>query len=69
MISGKLISFPLRNPELFTAEINSEILGNSELRRVLCAAIQALPHVKDRACQQELKSALCELLLNSDAAA
>jgi len=64
MAVGKLLQFPLRDPYLFSSEINCQILGNSEFNQVLCAAIRALPHVKDPGRQDELKRALCDLLLH-----
>ena len=68
MSSGRLLQFPVRNPYLFTREINSQILGNSEFNRVLFAAIRALPHVEDSGRREELKQALCDLLLEEDEA-
>ena len=65
----KLLQFPMRNPELFSQEINCQVLSTSEFNRLLCAAIDALPHVKDPGCREELKSALCDLLLKEDAVA
>jgi hypothetical protein len=67
MASGKLLQFPIRNPALFSPEINYQVLSNSECTTVLCAAIRALPHVKDWECREELKRALCELLLRETA--
>jgi hypothetical protein len=64
MAGQKLLEFPLRNPQLFTAEINCQMLGAGGFRRVLYAAIQALPHVEDPLCREELKRALCDLLLD-----
>jgi hypothetical protein len=63
MLPDNVVSFPVRNPELFCSEINCEILTNSELYRVLYATIRALPHVQDAGRREELKEALCELLL------
>ena len=68
MLPENVVSFPVRNPELFSAEINCEILANSEVYRVLYATIRALPYVQDGARRQELKEALCELLLRDGAA-
>jgi len=65
----RLLQFPMRNPELFSREINRQVLSTSEFNRLLCAAIWALPHVKDPGCREELKHALCDLLLNEDAVA
>ena len=53
----------MREPYLFTREINSQILSASEVNRVLFAAIRALPHVEDFRRREELKRALCDLLL------
>ncbi len=68
MVPGKVLRFPIRQPELFTPEINREALNTGELNRVLYAAIRALPYVQDPRCQEELKRALCELLQDGDAA-
>ena len=64
MAGQKLLQFPMRNPQLFSAEINCQVLGAGGLSRILYAAIQALPHVEDRIRREELKRALCELLLD-----
>jgi hypothetical protein len=68
-MAGKVVQFPLRNPGLFSPEINCQILENSEFNQVLCAAIRALPHVKDSDRRDELKQALCDLLLHNRGAA
>jgi hypothetical protein len=67
MASRKILQFPIRNPALFSPEINYEVLSNSEFTSVLCAAIRALPHVKDLECREELKRTLCQLLLRETA--
>lgn len=67
MSPANVVPFPIRNPELFSPEINSQIMG-SELYQVLYATIRALPYVQDRQRQEELKQALCELLLSNSAA-
>jgi hypothetical protein len=69
MATGKLLQFPMRNVDLFSPEINAEILSNSPVSRILCAAIRALPHVTNSTCGEELKRALCDLLLRSDVVA
>jgi hypothetical protein len=61
---GNILEFPIRNRNLFSPEINCEVLSNGELNRILIAAIQALPHVNDLTRREELKRALCELLLD-----
>jgi hypothetical protein len=63
-MAGNILEFPIRNRSLFSPEINSEVLSNSELNRILIAAIQALPHVNDVTRREELKLALCDLLLD-----
>lgn len=68
MPSGRLLQFPIRHPYLFTREINTQVLGSSEFNRILFAAIRALPHVQDSGRREELKQALCDLLLEEDAA-
>jgi hypothetical protein len=67
MPAAKVLQFPIRTPALFSPEVNSEVLSNSEFTGVLCAAIRALPHVKDFECREQLKRALCELLLDETA--
>ncbi len=67
MADEKILQFPVRNPALFSPEINYQVLSNSEFTSVLCAAIRALPHVKDSECREELKRTLCELLLQETA--
>lgn len=62
MFSENLIPFPLHHPDSFTPEINREILASSEFRRLLYAAIAALPYVEDSRSAEELKQALCELI-------
>src|SRR5581483_4149417 len=55
MNPANVVSFPVRHPELFSPEINCEILANGELYRVLYATIRALPFVQDAEKQNELK--------------
>ncbi|HJT69850.1 MAG TPA: hypothetical protein VJ731_06605 [Terriglobales bacterium] len=69
MESGKLLRFPVRNPQMFSPEINSQVLGSSRIREVLYAAINALPHVSEPGRREDLKRALCELLLSEDGVA
>ena len=68
-MAGKLLQFPLRNPELFSREINCEVLRSSEFNQVLYAAIRALPHVQNSRLREELKRALCDLLIRQNGAA
>ena len=63
MATGKLLQFPMRNPDLFSREINNQVLSHREFNRIVCAAIRGLPHVSDSQCREELKQALCALLL------
>ena len=69
MANGKLLGFPMRNPNLFSPEINYQVLSRSECNRILYAAIRALPHVNDINRREELKRALCDLLLNENGVA
>jgi hypothetical protein len=69
MADAKVLEFPIRNRSLFSPEINSEVLSNSELNRILIAAIQALPHINDLTRREELKQALCDLLLSENGVA
>ena len=69
MANGKLLQFPMRTPELFSREINNEVLSTGEFSHVLSAAIRALPHVCQPQLRNELKRALCDLLLPKHGAA
>ena len=69
MSSSKVLQFPMRNPDLFSPEINSQVLSTTKLNHILFAAIEALPHIHDLTRREELKSALCELLLPEDGVA
>jgi hypothetical protein len=61
MTAQNLLQFPMRNPDLFSPEINSQLLTASEFSRVLGAAILALPHIQDSRRRKELRDALCDL--------
>jgi hypothetical protein len=41
-MAGKLLQFPSSNPELFSREINCQVLRSSEFNHVLYAAIRVL---------------------------
>ena len=69
MAEGKLLQFPVRNPDLFSQQINRQTLGTSEFNQVLYAAIRALPHVRNPHLREELKHALCHLLLDENVVA
>jgi len=69
MTTGKLLQFPMRNPDLFSREINYQVLSNGEFSRVLYAAIRALPHVSDPQWREELKRALSDILSYENGAA
>src|SRR2546423_1700530 len=62
-MAGKILEFPIRNPTLFSPEVNYQVLTGSEFNRILIAAIRALPHVNDVTRREELKPALCDFLL------
>ena len=62
-MAGKVLQFPMRNPDLFSPEINSQVLSTTRLNEILYAAIEALPHIQDPRKKEDLKSALCEMLL------
>ena len=51
----------MRNPDLFSPEINSQLLTAGEFSSILAAAIRALPHIHDPHVREELKDALCDL--------
>jgi hypothetical protein len=63
MVSGNVLELPMRNPGLFSAEVNCRVLANGEFGRLLYAAIRALPYVEDARSREDLKQALCELIL------
>ncbi len=69
MANGKLLQFPMRNPDLFSREINYQILSTSEFNRILYAAIRALPYVTNSDCREALKCSLCDLLLREEGVA
>ena len=69
MTDRKLLQFPMCNPELFSPEINNEVLSIGEFGHVLSAAIRALPHISELQLQDELRRALCDLLLSKDGVA
>ena len=62
MFSENLIPFPLKQPDSFSHEINRQVLATSEFRRLLYAAIAALPYIEDPLRAEELKQSLCELI-------
>jgi hypothetical protein len=68
-MAGKILEFPMRNPTLFSPEINDQVLSGSEFNRILYAAIRALPHVNDVPRREDLKRALCDLLLHENGVA
>jgi hypothetical protein len=68
MATRKVVQFPVRNPALFSREIRSEMLSAGEFNQILRAAIRALPHVRDAELREDLKRALCDVLLEGDAA-
>ena len=41
MSNGKLLQFPLRNPDLFSGEINRQVISTGEFAGLLYAAIRA----------------------------
>jgi hypothetical protein len=63
MANRKLPQFPVRNPHLFSRKINNLVLSQCAFNRIQCAAIRALPDVANSKCHEELKLALCDLLL------
>ena len=67
MFPARVLEFPVRDPQLFSEEVNSRMLADGEFGRLLYAAIKALPHIKDPQSQQDLRDALCDLLLRGAA--
>ena len=61
MATGKLLQFPIRNRDLFSREINSQVLSHSEFNRILCAAIRALPHVSNSQYRENSRTAAIRL--------
>jgi hypothetical protein len=66
---GEASAISIGKPELFSREINCEVLRCSEINQVLYAAIHALPQVQNSRLRKELRSALCDLLIQQDDAA
>jgi hypothetical protein len=62
-MADHVFEVPVRNPQLFSPEINRQALAGGKLHGVLYSAIQALPYVQESECQENLKRALCDLLL------
>jgi hypothetical protein len=67
-MADHVIEIPVRNPQLFSPEINRQALAGDKLQRAIYSAILALPYVQDSKHQENLKSALCDLLLWDPAA-
>ena len=67
-MADNVIELPVRNPQLFSPEINRQALAGGKLHGVLYSAIRALPYVQESGCREDLKRALCELLLWDPAA-
>ena len=67
-MADHVIELPVRNPQLFSPDINRQALAAGRLYSVLHSAIQALPHVQKSECRENLKRALCDLLLWDPAA-
>lgn len=62
-MAGRVLELPIRNPRLFSPEINREALAQGKMHDLLSAAIEALPYVADPELRENLKRALCEVLL------
>jgi hypothetical protein len=54
-MADHVIELPVRNPHLFSPEINRQALVAGNLYFVLHSAIQALPHVQESECRENLK--------------
>jgi hypothetical protein len=67
-MADHVIELPVRDPHLFSPDINRQALAGGKLHRALYSAIQALPYVQENRCRENLKRALCELLLWDPAA-
>ena len=62
-MADHVIELPIRNPQLFSPEINREVLAQGKLHLLLSSAIRALPYVAQSECRENLKRALCDVLL------
>ena len=62
-MADHVIELPMQNPQLFSPEINRQVLAGGRLHFVLYSAIRALPYVKESERRENLKRALCDLLL------
>lgn len=67
-MSDRVITIPVRNPQLFSPVINREVLIQGNLYELLSSAVRALPHVSDPECRENLKQALCDILMHDQAA-
>jgi hypothetical protein len=67
-MADHVIELPVRNPQLFSPEINRQALAGGKLYGVLYSAIHALPYVQESECRENLKRALCDLFLWDPAA-
>ncbi len=62
-MADHVIELPMQNPQLFSPEINRQVLAGGRLHFVLYSAIRALPYVEESERRENLKRALCDLLL------
>lgn len=62
-MADHVIELPVRNPQLFSPEVNCQALAGGRLHSVLYSAIRALPYVEESECRENLKRALCDFLL------
>jgi hypothetical protein len=51
------VSIPVRNPHLFSPDINRQVLANGNLYFLLRSAIKALPYVEQHEHREDLKRA------------
>jgi len=63
MMADHVIELPMQNPQLLSPEINRQVLAGGRLHFVLYSAIRALPYVEESERRENLKRALCDLLL------
>lgn len=62
-MAGRVLELPIRNPRLFSPEINREALAQGKMHALFAAAIEALPYVASADRRENLKRALCDVLL------
>jgi hypothetical protein len=69
MTTAKVLQFQYVTLISSQEKSNYQVLSHSEFSPIIYAAICALPHVSNSCLREELKHALCDLLLRQNGAA